>query len=118
MTYNVTLSASSLNGDNVKNAQGEDLGTIKDIMIDTANGQVEYYVLSFGGFLGMGNKLFAVPPQSLNVDTKNECMILNIEKEKLKNAPGFDEDNWPSTADNTFRDSVYDYYGHSYRKAA
>ncbi len=118
MTYNTTLSASSLNGEDVKNSQGEDLGTIKDMMIDTATGQVEYYVLSFGGFLGMGDKLFAIPPQAMTVNTEDECMILNVDKEKLKNAPGFDDDNWPNTADNSFRDSVYDYYGHSYRQAA
>jgi sporulation protein YlmC with PRC-barrel domain len=119
MTTGLTLSASSLRGDSVKNPQGEDIGDIKDIMIDTATGRVEYYVLSFGGFLGMGKKLFAVPPQALQVDTNNECMVLDIPKEKLEKAPGFDEDNWPNTAnDNTFRDEVYSYYGYKYQNAA
>ncbi len=111
---NVVLSASSLTGDSVKNAQGDDLGDIKEIMIDTENGQVQYYVLSFGGFMGMGNKLFAIPPQAMDVDTENECMVLNLDKETLKNAPGFDDDNWPSMADETFRNKVYGYYGYEY----
>lgn len=107
------LSASSLDGDTVKNAQGEDLGNIKDIMIDTETGEVAYYVLSFGGFLGMGDKLFAIPPQSISVDTEEECLVLNVDKERLEDAPGFDKDNWPNMADPSFRDEIYSYYGYS-----
>lgn len=105
------LSASTLEGDNVKNAEGENLGDIKDIMIDTTTGQVEYYVVSFGGFLGIGDKYFAVPPQAISADTEHHCMILNIDKERLKDAPGFDKDDWPDMADPSFRDQVYTHYG-------
>lgn len=111
---NIVLSASSLTGDSVKNLKGDDLGDIKDIMIDTENGQVQYYVLSFGGLMGMGDKLFAIPPQAIDVDTEKECMVLNVEEETLKNAPGFDDDNWPTLADERFRDEVYSYYGYEY----
>ena len=112
---NIVLSASSLEGDKVKNAQGEDLGNVKDIMINTERGQVQYYVLSFGGILGMGDKLFAIPPQAIAVDTQEECLILNVDKDKLENAPGFDKDNWPNMADEAFRDEVYAHYGYEYR---
>ncbi len=115
---NTLLSASSLNGNDVRNAAGEKLGGIKDIMIDTQKGEVAYYVLSFGGFMGLGNKLFAIPPQALELDTEEECCVLNIEKERFENAPGFDEDNWPNMADPKFRDSVYNHYGYQYRTAA
>jgi sporulation protein YlmC with PRC-barrel domain len=115
---NTILSASSLSNDNVKNAQGEDLGSVKDIMINTENGQVQYYVLSFGGFMGMGDKLFAIPPQAISVDTDDKCLILNADKDKLKNAPGFDKDHWPNMADETFRNEVYGHYGYEYRQAA
>ncbi len=115
MINNIVLSASSLNGDTVKNVQGEDLGDVKDIMIDTENGQVEYYVLSFGGFMGMGDKLFAVPPQAMNVDTEDQCMVLNVDKEILETAPGFDKDDWPNMADEAFRNRVYGHYGYEYR---
>ncbi|WOI53731.1 PRC-barrel domain-containing protein [Parvularcula sp. LCG005] len=104
------LSSSSINHDSVRNAAGEDLGEIKDLMIDTETGQVEYAVLSFGGFLGMGDKYFAVPFKSFNVDRENECMVLNVEKERLKDAPGFDKDHWPNFADAAFRSSVDSYY--------
>src|SRR5512135_3389874 len=82
------ISASSLTGDSVVNAQGEDLGTIEDIMIHIDSGRVAYAVLSFGGFLGMGDKLFAIPWEALTLDEDNKQFILNIPKEKLENAPG------------------------------
>ena len=115
----LSLSATSLIGDNVRNAEGKDLGEIKDIMIDVSNARIEYAVLSFGGFLGMGDKLFAVPFEALRVDTDEECLVLNMDKETLKKAPGFDKDNWPDFADQTFRDSIHSHYGTtSYRRAA
>ena len=111
-TYNQPiLSAHSIINDKVHNAQNENLGEIKDIMIDTATGKVNYYVLSFGGFLGMGEKYFAVPPREMSVDTENKVMILNFDKERLKQAPGFDKDNWPNMADKSFRDQISNFYG-------
>jgi len=112
------LSASTLTGDKVVNEHDEDLGSVKDIMIDTDTGNVMYYVLSFGGILGMGDKLFAIPPQAINIDTTKKCLILNIEKDRLKNAPGFDKDNWPNMADLQFRNKIYSHYGYEYRDAA
>lgn len=106
------LSASSIKGTTVKNNAMEEIGTIKDLMIDWDNGSVAYAVLSFGGFLGIGNKLFAIPLESFRFDNLDgECAILNITKEKLENAPGFDEDDWPSDPDFKFIDSVYTHYG-------
>ena len=105
------LSATSLTGDSVVNAQREDPGKLEDIMIDMSNGRIEYGVLSFGGFLGMGDKLFAVPFDQFTVDTAKKRLILNVDKEKLKNAPGFDQNNWPNFADTTFRQEVTSFYG-------
>lgn len=106
------LSASSLEGNNVKNREGEDLGDIKDIMIDCSDNSIAYYVLSFGGFMNMGDKLFAVPAEAIKIDTENECCILNASKEQLENAEGFDKDNWPNFADQTFRDRINNHYGY------
>lgn len=108
------LSASTLNGNSVKNNRGDDLGNIKDIMIDASNNTVAYYVLSFGGFLNMGDKLFAIPAQSLTLDTVNKCYILNASKEQLENAKGFDKDNWPNFADQSFRDSLNKHYSSNF----
>lgn len=104
------LSASKLTGDDVKNSQGESLGDLKDIMIDTSSGKIAYGVLAFGGTLGMGKKLFAVPWDALSVDGENKQLILDVTKDRLKNAPGFDQDHWPNFADPTFASGVRDYY--------
>ena len=104
------LSASSLAGDSVRDSAREDLGKIDELMIDLKSGKVAYAVLSFGGVLGMGNKLFAVPWNALTVDEDDRCMILDVPKDKLKNAPGFDKNNWPDMADSTWRSDIYSYY--------
>jgi len=103
------LSSSSINGTSVKNASGDDLGNIKDLMIDTGNGKITYAVLSFGGFLGLGDKYFAIPWSSLSVNTQDETMILDISQERLKDAPGFDKDNWPDQASDYYS-SVNTFY--------
>jgi sporulation protein YlmC with PRC-barrel domain len=105
------LSASTVQGDNVKNPQGESLGEINEIMIDTETGRVAYAVLSFGGFLGMGDKLFAIPFEALRIDQRNERVILDVPREKLENAPGFDKDNWPMTADRRWGAEIHQHYG-------
>jgi sporulation protein YlmC with PRC-barrel domain len=105
------LSSSSISGDAVVNRMGDSLGKIEDLMIDLSEGQVAYAVLSFGGFLGMGNKLFAIPFDALELDAVNRRFILDIPKERLEAAPGFDKDNWPDFADRRWGTSVYEHYG-------
>jgi hypothetical protein len=109
--YRRVLSAGTLAGDSVRNPAGEDLGKVEEIMLDVATGRVAYAVLSFGGFLGMGSKLFAVPWDALALDEDNHEFVLNVDKQKLENAPGFDKDNWPDMADRTWGSSIYTYYG-------
>lgn len=105
------MGADTLIGDNVVNAQGEDLGEIKEIMLDMRSGQVAYAVLSFGGFLGMGEKLFAVPWQALRLDTVNKRFVLNVDKARLANAPGFDPDAWPDMSDMHWAGEIHAFYG-------
>ena len=109
--YRRVLSASTLAGDSVRNPAGEDLGKLDQIMIDIPSGKVAYAVLSFGGVLGMGSKLFAVPWSALKVDEDQKCLILDANKKKLENAPGFDKDNWPNMADNSWGSEVSRFYG-------
>jgi len=80
-------------------------------MIDIPSGRVAYAVLSFGGVLGMGNKLFAVPWSLLGVDEDKKCFVLNVDKTKLEKAPGFDKSNWPDMAETAWRSEVFRYYG-------
>ncbi len=105
------MSVDSLVGNKVTNKQDDDLGGIKDMMLDMHSGQVAYVVLSFGGIFGMGEKLFAVPWNALSLDTINKCFVLNADKEKLKNAPGFDKDNWPNMAEESWGKDIHAYYG-------
>lgn len=105
------MGADTLIGNDVCNLENEDIGDIKEIMLNMANGNIEYAVLSFGSFLGMGEKLFAVPWSALKLDTENKRFLLNITKERLKNAPGFDKDNWPDLADKTLANDLRAYYG-------
>ena len=105
------LSASSLASHSVKNKLGEDLGSVKEIMIDTPSGRVAYAVLSFGGFLGFGDKLFAIPWEVLTVDEDRKCLVLDADKATLEKAPGFDKDHWPDMADSRWGTQVYTYYG-------
>lgn len=97
-------------GEDVSNRQGEDLGDIKEIMLDMQTGQIAYAVLSFGGIMGMGDKLFAVPWQALELDTENKRFILDVPKQKLQNAPGFDKDNWPDMASQQFGSDIHSFY--------
>jgi len=105
------LSTSSLTGTHVVNLAGDDLGKITDFMIDTDSGEIVYAVLSFGGFLGMGDKLFAIPVEAMRLDTENERFMIDLDKERLEHAPGFDKNHWPRTADHSFEQEVYTYYG-------
>lgn len=102
--------ASTLAGDEVVNREGEKLGTIDEIMLDVPMGRIAYAVLSSGGFLGIGEKLFAIPWAALTLDTENKCFILDVSKERMEQAPGFDKDHWPSLADQTWAMDVHKYY--------
>ena len=108
------MGADTLLGNDVFNGDGEDLGDIKEFMIDMATGKVAYAVLSFGGLLGMGDKLFAVPWAALTLDTENKRFTLKVPKDALKDAPGFDKNRWPAMSDKTWASGVHRFYGTPY----
>lgn len=113
-----TLSSSTITGQKVYNLKGENIGDIKDLMINPTNANVVYAVLEFGGFLGIGSKYFAIPLEALKFSEKDENIKLDVNKEKLENAPSFDKDNWPLTADPEFINSVYTHYGFEKRHSS
>ena len=96
------LSASTIKGDKVVNTAGEDLGKIEELMIDVDDGRIAYAALSFGGFLGMGNKLFAIPWQALKLRLHEHTFLLDIPKETLERAEGFDTHALQYLRDNRF----------------
>lgn len=104
------LSATTITGDDVCNMQEEKLGKIQDIMLDITEGKIRYAVLSSGGFMGMGDRLFAVPWKALKLDKENKRFMLDVDLERLKNAPGFNKDQWPNMADTTWSSTVESYY--------
>ncbi len=104
------MAADTLEGDSVRNAQGEDLGSIQHIMLDVPSGRIAYAVLSFGGWLGVGDKLFAIPWSALQLDTENKCFVLGVSKEQLKSAQGFNKDRWPSMADQRWATELHQFY--------
>jgi len=104
------MAADTLQGNSVENTAGESLGDIKAIMLDVPHGRIAYAVLSFGGILGIGDKLFAIPWSALTLDADKERFVLNVSKEQLESAPGFDKDAWPSMADLEWAEDVHGYY--------
>lgn len=109
--YRRVLSASTLGGDKVRNAANEDLGKVNEIMIDIPSGRIAYAVLSFGGVLGMGDKLFAVPWNALTVDEDEKGFILDVDRRTLASAPGFDKNDWPDMADPVWGADIFQHYG-------
>ena len=109
--------ANTFIGADVENPQGQDLGDIKDIVIDRSSGRIAYAVVSFGGFFGLGDKLFAVPwsafsqnmPSAQGVVGRN-TFILAVDQEHLNNSPGFDQNNWPQMASREWVTNLYSYY--------
>jgi sporulation protein YlmC with PRC-barrel domain len=91
------LTASTIIGDKLINHLDEHLGKVKDIMLNLADGTIEYLVIESGGFLGMGDKYFAIPFASLSLDTEQHAFVLNQSKEIFEKAPGFDKEHWPKT---------------------
>ncbi len=107
--------ASKLIGMNIQNSQKESVGQIKDIVLDPTSMRIQYVAVTYGGFLGMGNKLFAVPMQAIKVTTDpdyrdNVVLVLDVTKEQMNGAQGFDEDHWPNFSDTNFTGDLYRRY--------
>jgi sporulation protein YlmC with PRC-barrel domain len=102
----VVVRASSVSGMPVRSPADKDLGKVEDLVIDMETGTVRYAAISFGGVLGVGDKLFAVPFRSLHVKhepgSKSAHFVVNVDKETLEKAKGFDKKNWPDFADPRF----------------
>ena len=87
------------------------MGKIQELAIDARKNRVAYAVFSFGGFTGMGNNLFAMPWKAFEFHATEHKLILNVDKEKLKSAPGFEKDDkWPDFSDTLWGESIYNYY--------
>jgi len=108
--YIVGVKASII-GAKVVNASKEDLGKIEDVVIDTRTSVVAYAILSFGGFLGLGDKHFAIPWRVLDFHAAEGYAVLKLDKERLKNAPGFKAGEWPDMSTKEWVNSIDDHFG-------
>lgn len=104
------VKASEVTGVKVEGIQGENLGKINEIVIDKTSGKVNYLVLDFGGVLGFGNKFFAIPWHLFSYNNQEDCYLLKTDKERLKNAPGFDKNHWPDFAAPDYTKTIDTYY--------
>lgn len=115
-TRGSNIRASQLMGLNIQNAQGDSLGEINDLVINANTGKIRYAAVTYGGFLGMGDKLFAVPFEAFKVqvdpeDRDDYVMILNITQQQLEGQQGFDQDTWPNMADRQWAMDLDKRYG-------
>lgn len=102
--------ASKIAGIAVRNPENDDIGEIKDVVIDLKDGDVAYAVLSFSTWFS--EKLFAVPWKELSFthDEETHYFVLDTTEERLKSAPGFDPDNWPDVASDDWREEIETHY--------
>lgn len=107
---NEIVNSDTIIGAEVRNHQDEKLGKIETLMLDKVQGTVTYVILSFGGFLGLGDKLCALPWSIFSYDKAKECFMINLDKEKLKNAPSFDPKQYPAASSDYWKTTVNQYY--------
>ena len=105
------LTAKTLIGNRVKNVQGEALGKVEDLMLDLEAGRIAYAVVNYGGVMGVGNKLFAVPWSAFTLDTDDHTFVLEVERDVLDSDEGFDKNNWPDAADRDWGRRTHEHYG-------
>ena len=111
MQYSNVWLATTLMHKRVRNRAGEDLGKIEDLAMDAQTGNLQYAILSFGGLLGMGNKLFPIPWSALGITASGDHLLVDIDKDALRSAPSFDRDLWPNLADPVWAQRMHDHYG-------
>lgn len=109
------LPAGTLTGYRVRNPAGEDLGKIEEIMVDMAIGRVAYAVIAFGGVMGIGEKLFAVPWRALSLNERDREFILDVDRVRMQESPGFDPNHWPDMADPSWEAEAGEVYSPRHR---
>jgi hypothetical protein len=110
-THNL-ISADKVTGTNVYNRQGEKLGSVHDIMLNKSSGQVAYAIMSFGGFLGMGESYHPLPWRALTYDTRQAGYMVDIDRQRLEGAPHYSSANEPNWSDRAYGQGVDRYYGY------
>ena len=105
------ISSDKAVGTAVYNRQGEHLGSVDNLMIDKFSGQVAYAVMSFGGFLGMGESYHPLPWRTLTYDTRKGGYVVDVDRTRLEKAPSYTSSTTPNWSDRTYGHRVDDFYG-------
>lgn len=105
------IAANKVQGTSVYNAAGDSLGSIEDVMIDKLSGKVAYAIMSFGGFLGIGNQYHPLPWSILHYDTSMTGYVVNLDKNQLEGSPAYDVGQDPAWGDRDYERRIHDYYG-------
>ena len=104
------ISASKVTGTNVYNTDGDHLGEIYDVMLDKRSGKIAYAVMSFGGFLGIGERYHALPWSTLKYDTRQGGYVVGLTIDQLKGAPTYAANELPAWGDRAYEARIHDYY--------
>lgn len=107
------IASDKVEGTAVYNRQGERLGTVHNFMVDKSTGRVAYAVMSFGGFLGMGESYHPLPWRVLTYDTSQGGFVIDLDKSRLAKAPSYTASNVPNWSDRAYGNRIDDYYGMS-----
>jgi len=112
IAFETVFRASKIKGMDVRNDANENLGDVNELVIDVKDGHVKYMALSFGSVFTGGNKLFAVPLNAFTLkhDNNKTFFVLHVSQDALKNAPGFDKNHWPDTADPNWSKDIDSFY--------
>lgn len=105
------IAASQVKGTNVYNRAGEKLGSVYDVMIDKRSGGTEYAIMSFGGFLGIGDNYHPLPWRSLTYDTQQGGYVADIDRSRLEAAPSYQSSDVGRWDDPAYGSTIDDYYG-------
>ena len=105
------ISADKVEGTSVYNTAGDKLGAIDNVMIDKQTGKVAYAMMSFGGFLGLGEKYHPLPWSMLKFDTSKGGYLVNLDKRTLEGAPMYAQNDTINWEDEAWGKKVHDYYG-------
>jgi len=102
------VSAASLSGERVLTRRGEIIGDVSELMLDVQRGRIAYVVVAHGGFMGLGERLHAIPWRALRIE--GDCLVLDAERATFLGAPGFDKEHWPSRPDAAWHHALHRHY--------
>jgi hypothetical protein len=108
---NNLISADKVTGTSVYNRQGKKLGSVYGVMLNKSTGQVAYAIMSFGGFLGIGESYHPLPWRALTYDTRQDGYVVDIDRSRLEGAPSYTTRDEPNWSDRSYGQRVDQYYG-------